>query len=490
MTAFGSFRAARWFRTANLVLQAVLFLTLFGGLNYLAGNHSWRFDLTRYRRYSLSPESLGYLRELRSPARVVVGEAEAAASPEVRGLLREYAYATEANPDGRITVEYLDIFQSRRRAEQLGLDQTGEILVMSGEHQIKLTGDDLYQVEGHQRRAFLGEQAITGAILTVSSPGREKVYFLTGHGELRPDDVDSARGLSTARDQLRQRNFDVDVVDLSAVRRIPPDASLLVAVAPQSPFSPHEKELLRQYLGNNAGRLILFLSPGYPHGLADLLLDWGVKVDDDLVLDVGPENVTEDGDLIVRGFPQHPITQALVNFGILLRVGPSSSVRTDAVRAAGYGLSTVALALCSPTAWGEVNFRSRGQAVFDPGVDIRPVSGMNPPDRLSIAVASERVATRDNLPFSVRGGRLVVFGTGDLIANARIENAGSLNVLLGAANWMADRDTELNIPARPIERFQLSLSAGELRRLRFAILLALPGAAILLGLAVHWTRRK
>jgi ABC-type uncharacterized transport system involved in gliding motility auxiliary subunit len=248
--------------------------------------------------------------------------------------------------------------------------------------------------------------------------------------------------------------------------------------------------LLRQYLGNNAGRLILFLSPGYPHGLADLLLDWGVKVDDDLVLDVGPENVTEDGDLIVRDFPQHPITQALVNFGILLRVGPSSSVRTDAVRAAGYGLSTVALALCSPTAWGEVNFRSRGQAVFDPGVDIRPVSGMNPPDRLSIAVASERVATRDNLPFSVRGGRLVVFGTGDLIANARIENAGSLNVLLGAANWMADRDTELNIPARPIERFQLSLSAGELRRLRFAILLALPGAAILLGLAVHWTRRN
>jgi hypothetical protein len=32
-----SFRAARWIRTLNLVLQAVLFLTLIGGLNYLAG---------------------------------------------------------------------------------------------------------------------------------------------------------------------------------------------------------------------------------------------------------------------------------------------------------------------------------------------------------------------------------------------------------------------------------------------------------------------
>jgi hypothetical protein len=490
MKALESFRLARWVRTANLVVQAVLFMTLFGGLNYLAGSHSWRFDLTRYRRYSLSPETLAYLRELRSPVRVVVGEAESAAGPEIRGLLREYAYATESSPDGRVSVEYLDIFQGRRRADQLGLDQAGEILVSSGEHQIKLTGDELYQVADRERRAFVGEQVITGSILTVSNPERKKIYFLTGHGELRPDDVDPVRGLSTARDQLRQRNFDVDVVDLSAARRIPQDASLLIAVAPQSPFSAHEKELLRQYLGNNAGRLVLFLAPGYPHGLTDLLLDWGVTADDDLVLDVGAENMTEDGDLILRDFPSHPITQALVNYGILLRVGPAGTVRPDTARAAGYGLSTIAIALCSPTAWGEVNYRSRGQAAYNPGVDVRPLPGADPPDRLPIAVASERVATRDNLPFSVRGGRLVVFGTGDLIANGRIESAGSLNMLLGTVNWMADRDTELNIPARPIERFQLSLSAAELRKLRFTILLVLPGAAILLGLAVHWTRRN
>ena len=67
-----SFRAARWTRTANLVLQAVLFLTLFAGLNYLAGTHvlaesPWRFDLTRYRRYSLSPETLAYLSDLPRP---------------------------------------------------------------------------------------------------------------------------------------------------------------------------------------------------------------------------------------------------------------------------------------------------------------------------------------------------------------------------------------------------------------------------------------
>jgi hypothetical protein len=104
-------------------------------------------------------------------------------------------------------------------------------------------------------------------------------------------------------------------------------------------------------------------------------------------------------------------------------------------------------------------------------------------------VASERVGVRDKLPFSVRGGRLVVFGTGDLIANTRLALMGNWNVFLGAVNWSVDRDSQLNIPARPIERFQLSLSAGSLLNLRYTLLLALPAASALLGLLVYWTRR-
>ena len=67
-----SFRAARWVRTLNLVLQAILFLTFVGGLNYLARSHAWRFDLTRYRRYTLSPETVAYLRNLIRPVQIVV----------------------------------------------------------------------------------------------------------------------------------------------------------------------------------------------------------------------------------------------------------------------------------------------------------------------------------------------------------------------------------------------------------------------------------
>ncbi|HEX3728320.1 MAG TPA: Gldg family protein, partial [Opitutaceae bacterium] len=311
-----------------------------------------------------------------------------------------------------------------------------------------------------------------------------KLYFLVGHGELRPDEV-GARGLSEARVQLRDRNLEVATLDLPSVRQIPADASLLVSVQPQNRYSPPEQELLRRYLGANAGRLILFLAPDTNAGLGALLRDWGVQADDDLIRDVGASNVTQDDDLIIRNFAAHPITQEMIESGKLLRVGTSRSVSPDPARAAGNGLSVVTLAATSSTAWGEVGHRGRSAAAYNPRIDLRPR-----PEGLGIAVAAEPAAARDNLPFSVPRGRLVVFGTGDLIDNLRITNDGVLDVLLNAVNWTVDRDAQLRVPARPIERFQLSLSAGDKTKLDYSLTLALPAAVAFLGLIVYWTRRS
>jgi hypothetical protein len=484
-------RAARWIRTLNLLLQAVLFLTLVGGLNYLARSHAWRFDLTRYRRYSLSAETLSYLRELSRPIHIVVTSDGQTDDPEVQGLLREYVYATEANPAGQVTVEYVEIYQDRRKTEKYGIEQPGIVLVLCGDKRRALTVGDLYRAENKVRKAFIGEQAVTDAILDVSNPDRKKIYFLVGHGELRPDDVDPARGLSMVRDQLRLRNYDVDTLELTGSGKIPPDAALLVSVAPQDPYTPYEQEVLRQYLGAQAGRLVLFLQPGTQPGLRDLLIDdWGVLVDDDLVIDLGPDNMTEDGDLIIRAYAQHPITQTLLDYKELLRIGYARSVRPLPGRPAEAGLTVVTLAATSTTAWGEIDYRQRGIQQFTPGVDIKGLPQMEPPNRLGVAVASEKVAVRGSLPFSVPGGRIVVIGTGDMISNARITNTGSEGMFLGAVNWTVGRDTALNVPSRPIDRFQISLSAGELARLRYTLMLALPGIAALMGIAVYWARRS
>jgi hypothetical protein len=483
-----SFRTVRWVRTLNLVLQAVLFLTFFGGLNYVAKNHFGRFDLTHARKFTLTPETISFVRNLKGPVHIVITLSSENSNPDVRGLIDEYVYVTEDRGGSRITKETLDLYQNRRRAEELGIETADVLVLRSGDRRRVVTVNELYTFKDQQREAFRGEDVLTAAILEVSEPVRLKIYFLTGHSELRIDDPDTRVGLSSLRDQLKLRNFQVETLDLSTTRRVPADASLLVSVWPKGRFPASEQEMLRQHLATSAGRMIFLLAPGVPVrdlGLEPLLLDdWGILVYHDIVID--PENLADNGDLFIRNYVEHPITRTLIGQTAALRLGFARTVVPDPGRSLT-NLNTLTLAATSTAAWGERN--NLAAPARDRGIDTLPIPGMQPSDRLGIVVASERLAVRDNLPFSVRGGKVVVFGTGDFVSNSRMDHA-NLAAFLNAVNWAVDRDHQLNIPPRQIEKFQLALDAREFLRLRYALLLGLPGAALMLGLLVYWTRRR
>src|SRR4051812_45503714 len=150
MAEFDSFRTARWLRTFHLVLQGILLSTFLAGLNYVVRDHPVRFDLTQHHSYSLSAETLSYL-HLDRPVRIVATFTDTTENPEVRGLLREYVTATESNydprsgRDGRIAVEYLDVYQNRRRAEELGIGTSNALVLLSGDRPRTLLVDELYR---------------------------------------------------------------------------------------------------------------------------------------------------------------------------------------------------------------------------------------------------------------------------------------------------------------------------------------------------------
>jgi ABC-type uncharacterized transport system involved in gliding motility auxiliary subunit len=491
MPAAPSFRKVRWVRTLNLLAQAVLFVTLFAGLNYLAVRYAWRFDLTQNRAHSLSPETRAYLKNLSEPVRVIVtltadadNEQVAQAYRDVSGLLREYGFATAANERGRVTVEFLDVFQRRRDAEALGIEQPNTILVLCADRRRVVKLDELYDVKNQEKQAFRGEQALTAAILDVSSPAKKKIYFLTGHGEMSLDDVSAGRGLSALEAELTSRNFAVEPVDLAQLGKIPDDAAVIVIAGPQGRLDRFEQELLRQYLSTRAGRVLALLAPGYPTGLDDLFFDWGVLVDDVLIYDRSAAGQSETGDLILPALAEHPLTSSLLNYKIPLRFGPSRSVRPDPGRTLDPNLVVKQLVATTEQAWGERNYRERSVPVFNEGIDL--------PGRVTVVTSSERLPTRKILggDFTIPSGRLVAFGSADWIANGRLGVIGNLTFFMSAVNWTTDRDVALNVPARPVSRFQLSLPAQQLRRLRYSLIFVLPGLAAVLGLVVYWTRRN
>ncbi|MFZ5495164.1 MAG: GldG family protein [Verrucomicrobiota bacterium] len=490
MASYDSFRAARWIRFINLILQALLFLSLFAGLNYIALNHAWRFDLTESRRHSLSAETRSYLERLERDVRVYVTISDDGAEEELRqarrditGLLREYEYHTRNSAGKRIEVRHLDIYQHRREAESLGLEQPNQVVLVTDRHRRVLTLGDFYTTRDLQREGFRGEAAFTAALLDVTRAEKKRIYFLAGHGEMRPDDVDRKRGLSGLRDELRQRNYEVAGLDLSLTRKVPDDAALVIVASPLGPLKPFEELILRDYLTTRAGRLIVMLDPGAAHGLENLFFDWGIIVYDNVIMDLDPQSITETADLRLWHFAPDPasgITDNLINNGLSVICGPARVVSDDLGRSLDDGLRVKKLIATSREAWGETSYRLRNFE-YTPGQDLK--------GELGVMVISERLKPA-NLPLSVRGGRLAVIGTADLVTNDRIITVGNLNLFLATVTWAINEDTRINIPVRPIQRFQLALSAEELVRLRLGLLLGLPGFVAVLGLAVYWTRRN
>lgn len=491
-----TFAFARWMRTLNLVLQAMLLLTFFGGLNYLALNHGWRWDLTNHRRHTLSEETLAYLRSLEQPVKLIIttnpntNNADAnQAFRDIQGLLREYTTATAAKNDGKILVEELDIYRNQLRAEALGIDEAHLVVATCNERTTVIKWSDFYETRERVAVAFKGEQVVTSAILSVSNPERPKIYFLAGHGEMRPSDVNAARGLSVFADELRQRNLQIESIDLTMQKEVPEDADLVVIAAPQGRFDPFEVELLRRYVSERAGRIVAMLPPATSHGLDDLLYDWGLVADDVLVLETDAANVTEAGELRINAFLPHPITQSLINNNFAAYFGLTRVVRPDPGRPLDNALRVEVLGATSQTAWGERDFRSTNPA-YNPGIDLKGLAGFEPANRLGVMVTSERITPPKDLPFSVRGGRLVLFGNADFAANARIVAPGNLTLALNAIEWCVDRDVQINTVPRPIERYQINLSKADLAKLRISLLVILPGLAALFGIVVYWTRRS
>ncbi|MCF3650366.1 GldG family protein [Synoicihabitans lomoniglobus] len=502
MAARNSFAIARWRRTINLVLQAALFLTLFGGLNYLALHHGWRWDLTNHRRHTLSEETKANLRSLEQPVRIIVTIDPHSTDPDlfqanrdIRGMLREYVNYTQQKssaigPAGRVTVEELDVYKNQREAEQLQIDQPNVVLALCGDRRKMIPLSEFYEIREGAAVAFRGEQVITSAILSVSNPNRPHIYFLAGHGEMQPGDVDPSRGLSVWAEELRLRNLTVSVIDLSQTKAVPDDAALVVIAAPQGRYSPVEVELLRRYLADRAGRVFILLAPVFRHGLDDLLYDWGLVADDVIIAEPNPANVTELNELRINAFAPHPVTQPLIDNQFSVFLGPLTRVvRPDPGRPLDNSLRAEVLAATSESAWGERDYRQQN-VTYNPGIDLKGLPGFEPRNRLGVAVSSERVTPPKDLPFSVRGGRMVLFGNADFLSNSRIAAPGNLAIALNTVEWCIDRDVDLNTLPRPIERYQINLSQADLGRLRISLLFILPGLAALFGFVIYWTRRS
>ncbi len=487
---FNEFRFARRFRTANRVVQIILSLSLIIALNFISANYFKRIDLTKSGAYTLAPESKAYIRELKEPVEIIVTIPKESEEDEfdiirddLNKLLREYEFAGMRDGKSYITVEFVDIYRQRKRAQELAtnynLTKENAIIIASGDKVREISQIGLYEYDNGKTRGFRGEQIFTSAILDVSTKKAEKIYFLVGHGEMRLDDVDALRGLSQLESFLRERNFELATLDLAIDEGVPEDASLLVVPSPQASLQPEEVEKLRRYMSDRNGRMLVLIDPGRRHGMDELFFDWGVLTEDTAVIDDGADSRAQGGDLIIRRFAEHPITQLLIDYQITALFGQPRSVRTDPAAANDGRLQVHQLLGTSENSWAERDYRTQNPAVFDAKRDQK--------GPISIATVSSR-SSGTELGITIPGGRMVVFGNSDFITNNRLRAFGNHTLFINSANWTLDRTSLLNIPTRQLESHQIVMSESDLKRM-LTYFGGIPAITAVFGLFVFLIRR-
>ena len=493
MSKLEDFKVSRWFNTSHSIFQFLLVCSFFIGLNTLSISHFKRFDLTSNQLYSLSPETISYIQEIDEPLKIIVTKSADDSSSDlgsyyadVENLVKEYVYQAQKAGKGPIEAEYINVFQQTRRAQELadefGINQPNLIIFATENKHRIITPDEVYKMEEMEKTAFRGEQIFTSAMLDVCSPRGTNIYFLKGHGELDIADVDPIVGLSQLTEELRQRNFTVKTLDLTtATSKIPEDADLLVLAGPKQPLLAREVNLLKDYLGENAGRLIIMIDWAINNNLGDLFYQWGVLAEDMIVLDDG-QFMMNGGDLLLRKFdPDHPITESMAKNSQSVVVGLSRPIRPDIGAPLDDRLSVKQIVGGSETSWGERFYRDENELGYKEGVDLKgPVS---------IAVVSERSISSD-LGIDIPGGRLVVFGTSNMITNSRLNVLGNFTLMLNTINWTLDRNNLLSIAPRPIDRLHITLSQEEMKKLRLALWFLLPGCTAIFGTFIYWLRRS
>ena len=480
------FKTLKKIKFFKLLLDVVLLLTLLVAINIISAQYFKRIDLTENGQYSLSAETKAHLRSLDQETKIIILFPKDSNQPELETihlhlgqLLRSYEAEAIKHAKRLLKIEYIDAFKQRTKAKEIynryKITDENIILVTQEDRFQIIRQADLYAVEGNAISGFKGENAITSALINVNSKSIQTIYFLEGHGEKDISNNDPHSGLSLLKGFLETKNFQVQTLNLLQKKSVPKDASLIIIPSPQGSIEAFEVELLRRYLSEKNGRMLVFLDPGRIHGLDDLFLDWGVLAQNKFIFGSTQSLVANSEDFIINQFSKHPINQLVLDYNLNAIFGAPRPIIADPLSLNNKRLSVTELLGTNKDTWAKTSYNMAESKRYNPKKDEA--------GPISIGVVSNLSQT-SSLGISIPTGRLAVFGDSTFISNNHFQIFGNQILFYNTINWLVDRMHFLNIPIAPLKTYQVTLNQKSIQRLLLyyallPIFIALWGSLIL-----------
>lgn len=498
----GSERRAMQRITASV--SSLALLAILAMVNYLAFRHYKRFDWTSQGLYTLSPKSQKVLSELDKSVDVYVflsrGESGFLSTDE---LLKRYSAASQ-----NIKLHYVDpdreASQFKLLAQRFGIAadvlETGAAraevaavvaLADQGEKNWHIHREDLVASDfspmgpqgGTEEVQLKGEQALTGAIMQVTSGRPTKLCVTQGHGEWALGDS-AERTLNGLQHGLRHDNLVWEPFETLGKTSVPEGCDAVLVVGPVRPFSEAEAKLLIEH-ARGGGNVLLALDPVIERdqiastGFEGPLREVNIRLDQDLVIELDKERLLSRNaaEFVVTEFGDHQTTRALqhsarVFLSLARSVSPLGNTGDVEIlmRSSEQGFGKTNIAEVSPDA--------------EPA---RGVSDIESPVTLAVATELKSPDAKNK----GRGGRLAVIGDSDFLTDALLQTPELANFHLASSlvGWTSQRPALIEIPPKKIKSGNIVFSQDDLWSLFFRVAVLLPAAALVLGIAVWLNRR-
>lgn len=497
----------------NGIIATLAVLAILASINVLAVRYSTRWDITETKLFTLSPQTEAIVSSLEEPLTVWIFEP--VPNPIDQTLLSNYSRLSRY-----FRYEYADPQFDVTIANRFNVERIGEVHLEYGRK--------TQLIQTLQEGSPLSEVQITNGIEKIGRDRPSIIYFLQGHGELPLDPVEG--GLYEAVNHLREKGYQVETLDITAVGQVPPETTVLIIASPSRALFGGEIRAINRYLEAGGSALMLF-DPETSSGLESLLAEWGVTLDGRLVIDAsGAGDAVNLGPAtpIVTHYGSHPITASFQNNISFYPL--AQAILVDAPEE----VTAIPLAITNTESWAERNVASENLEFNDqedePGPLNLGVALTRPADPDQVAqrlaaiaptpepfrinpLAPEAGETPEALPEAEEPeasvepeeteepeepeepeadpeSRLVVFGNATFASNGWFGQQLNGDMFLNAVKWLADEDEGL-LAIRPknLEDRRIYLSLEQATLLGWLAIIIFPGLAFMAAAVVWWQRR-
>ena len=235
-------------RTSSLVAMVIIIIALYIGINLLMKKiNPTDIDMTAEKIYTLSDSSKKIAKSIEKDVKMTLVNAS-----NVQSVIDFANKYTKEN--SKITVEQIDdITKYPELTKKYNLVSTELAIIIECEDKVKLLSvDDLYTYDySTLEQKDLTEEAMTNALLDVTTDDKPKIYFLTGNNP----NLDSY--MTSFMTAVQSEANEVEDLDILTKGKIPDDCDVLVLTTLNEDLKTVERDAILNYI-KKGGKIALF----------------------------------------------------------------------------------------------------------------------------------------------------------------------------------------------------------------------------------------